>query len=198
MQATIGPYFALKVSKACAHVAIRLRRRNALVQRITSLTRESQLSVASNCQAGFCSQGIKNPAYMPLFAFGVASRLYSAMRASPAKQALGCKQLSGHISLSRYQKSGVHAAIRLRHRIALVQRNASFTRKTGPRLQATIGPYFALKVSKIRRTCRRSLMDFTFWMMLLSLYYPFAFFGVLRTYYRHRRFASRLLSAMRD
>ena len=28
-------------------------------------TRKSQPSVASSCQAGFCSQGIKRPAYMP-------------------------------------------------------------------------------------------------------------------------------------
>ena len=44
---------------------IRLRRRNALVQRVAKSTRKSQPSVAGNYQAGFCSQGIKRPAYMP-------------------------------------------------------------------------------------------------------------------------------------
>ena len=36
-----------------------------LVQHEASLTRKSQPSVASNYQAGFCSQGIKRPAYTP-------------------------------------------------------------------------------------------------------------------------------------
>ena len=44
---------------------IRLRRRNALDQRIASLTRKTWPSVASNYQADFYSQGIKRPAYMP-------------------------------------------------------------------------------------------------------------------------------------
>ena len=43
----------------------RLRRRNALVQRIAKSTRKSQPSVASNYQADFYSQGIKRPAYTP-------------------------------------------------------------------------------------------------------------------------------------
>ena len=33
------------------------------------------------------------------------------------------------------------------------------------------------------------LMDYKIGMILLSLYYPCAFLGVLRTFYRHRRFA---------
>ena len=44
---------------------IRLRRRNALDQRIASLTRKTWPSAASSYQAMFCSQGIKRPAYMP-------------------------------------------------------------------------------------------------------------------------------------
>ena len=82
----------------------RLRRRDALDQRIArltrkiaigdslsavqhlaSLTRKSRPSVASNYQAGFCSQGIKNHRTCRLFAFGVATRLFSALRVSPAK-----------------------------------------------------------------------------------------------------------------
>ena len=44
---------------------IRLRRRDALVQRIARSTHKTRPSAASSYQADFCSQGIKRPAYTP-------------------------------------------------------------------------------------------------------------------------------------
>ena len=87
-----------------------------------------------------------------------------------------------------------------------IQHEARSTRKTRPWAQAAVRPYFAIKVSKGRRACRRLLMDCTLWgciqvvysdfrwIVKLGWYFkaytsPCAFFGVLRTYYRHRRFA---------
>ena len=93
--------------------------------------------------------------------------------------------------------------------------------KHGLRLQAAIRLYFALKVSKDRRTYRRLLMDCIFWGCTQVIFSDFlliiklewyskayiisvAFFGVLRTFFakkvlsrrrqnRHRRFAKCLL-----
>ena len=48
------------LTRKCGHEAFR----EALDKRIASLTRKSRPSVASNYQAGFCSQGIKRPARM--------------------------------------------------------------------------------------------------------------------------------------
>ena len=165
-----------------------------LVQHLASLTRKTWPSVASNCQAMFCSQGIKRPARMspafdglyflrmcpsyllwylmdckigvillslyypcafleflePIIAIGDSQCAWSAHREfnpqkrpwglslsavqhlasstrktaiglslsacsalsefNPQNMAFGCKQLSGHVLLSRYQKTGVHAA----------------------------------------------------------------------------------------
>ena len=68
---------------------------------------------------------------------------------NPQNMAFGRKRLSGHILLSRYQKSPYMPPTRLRRRDALDQRIASLTRKTWPSAASGYQAMFALKVSKI-------------------------------------------------
>jgi len=66
----------------------------------------------------------------PFIAIGDSHRAYSAQcEFNPQKPAFGCKQLSGRLLLSMYQKSPYMPPIRLRRRNALVQRVAKSTRK---------------------------------------------------------------------
>ena len=136
-----------------------------LVQHEARLTRKTWPSAASSYQAIFCSQGIKRPARM-----------------SP---------------------------IRLRRRNALDQRIASSTRKTRPSAASGYQAMFCSQGIKNHRTCRWFLMDYTFWGCTQVIYsyiwwivklgwyskayiIPFAFFGVLRTF-----FAKKVLSRRR-
>ena len=69
--------------------------------------------------------------------------------------------------------------------------------KYGFRLQAAINPYFAIKVSKITVHAADFLIDCKIVDFTQTLYCPLCVLGVLRTFYRHRRFAMRLFSSSR-
>ena len=84
---------------------------------------------------------------------------------NPQKPAFGCKQLSGRLLLPRYQKSPY---------MPLIFDGLYFLRCT-----QFIYSYY--------------LMDYKIGVIFQSLYYPFAFFGVLRTF-----FAKKVLSRRRQ
>ena len=135
-----------------------------LVQHEASFTRKSQPSAASSYQSGFCSQGIKRPAYTPpafdgLYFWGCIQ--------------VFCADFWWIVKLEwYYQIYIIHCAFfgvlrtYYRHRrfaSCLFSMKRVSPAKASLRLQAAISLAFAPKVSKGRRTRRRLLMDYTFW-----------------------------------
>ena len=101
------------------------------------------------------------------------TKRYTALsELNPQNTAFGRKRLSGHILLPRYQKTGVHAA----------------------------GFWWIIlfeDVPKLYPFIRWFRWIIKLWGCFQAYIIHFAFFGVLRTFYRHRRFASCLFSMKR-
>ena len=111
----------------------RLRRRNALVQRIAKSTRKSQPSVASNYQADFYSQGIKRPAYTPPTRLRRRNALVQRVAKSTRKsQPSVASNYQADFYSQGIKRPAYTPPTRLRRRNALVQRIAKSTRKSQP------------------------------------------------------------------